>query len=545
MVAQTQSALPRWIQIDEAPAFSPAALTDALSRVRETIHVVREAPDGRVGVAFGGAVDPSGTEGQFIHLGTLPPLYPEWLGNRAFCEAHGLRFPYVGGAMANGIASPAMVVALARQGMLGFLGTAGLSLEQMRSYIDATRRELDGTGSLWGANLIHSPQEPKLEMATVELFFELGVSRVSASAFMNMTPAALRYSATGLHRGPDGTIQRRHHLFAKISRPEVANHFMRPAPAKMLAGLVGAGHLTAEEAALAREVPVAEDIIVESDSGGHTDNRPLTALFPIIAALRDRLEAENHYPRSIRLGAAGGIGTPRAAAAAFALGADFILTGSINQASVEAAQSRAVKEMLAGAQFADVIMAPAGDMFEMGVQVQVLKRGTLFASRARKLFEVYSRFDAIESIPADIRKKLEKEIFGDDMEAIWEQTRAYFQDVDPKEVERAEGDPKHRLALVCRWYLGLSSKWSIQGTADRRLDYQVWMGPAQGAFNDWVKDSFLADPKNRHVGQMALNLLEGAAVVTRAHQLRTYGVAVPAGAFCVAPRPLSVEVGDR
>ena len=35
----------------------------------------------------------------------LPPLYPEWLGGRSFTEAHGLRFPYVAGAMANGIAT--------------------------------------------------------------------------------------------------------------------------------------------------------------------------------------------------------------------------------------------------------------------------------------------------------------------------------------------------------------------------------------------------------------------------------------------------------
>jgi hypothetical protein len=37
---------------------------------------------------------------------------------------------------------------------------------------------------------------------------------------------------------------------------------------------------------------------------------------------------------------------------------------------------------------------------------------------------------------------------------------------------------------------------------------------------------------------ITLNLLEGAAVVTRAHQLRTYGAPVPAAAFDFRPRPL-------
>ena len=36
----------------------------------------------------------------------------------------------------------------------------------------------------------------------------------------------------------------------------------------------------------------------------------------------------------------------------------------------------------------------------------------------------------------------------------------------------------------------------------------------------------------------ALNLLEGAAVITRAQQLRSYGVAVPAEAFIYRARPL-------
>ena len=46
--------------------------------------------------------------------------------------------------------------------------------------------------------------------------------------------------------------------------------------------------------------------------------------------------ARYRYTKAIRVGAAGGIGTPEAAAAAFVLGADFILTGSINQCTVEA-----------------------------------------------------------------------------------------------------------------------------------------------------------------------------------------------------------------
>lgn len=60
-----------------------------------------------------------------------------------------------------------------------------------------------------------------------------------------------------------------------------------------------------------------------------------------------------------------------------------------------------------------------------------------------------------------------------------------------------------------------------------------------GAFNRWTEVTFLAEPANRTVVEVALNLLEGASVVTRAHQLRTYGVPVPARGFSFAPRRLT------
>jgi hypothetical protein len=115
---------------------------------------------------------------------------------------------------------------------------------------------------------------------------------------------------------------------------------------------------------------------------------------------------------------------------------------------------------------------------------------------------------------------------------------SFWQQRDPREVERAERDPKHKMALCFRWYLGLSSRWAIAGEADRKMDYQIWCGPAMGAFNQWVKGSFLEPAENRTVVQVALNLLEGAATLSRAQQLRAFGVPVPNEAFQFSPRTL-------
>ena len=78
----------------------------------------------------------------------------------------------------------------------------------------------------------------------------------------------------------------------------------------------------------------------------------------------------------------------------------------------------------------------------------------------------------------------------------------------PQQVERAERDPKHRMALVFRAYLGLSSRWAIDGLAERSSDYQIWCGPAMGAFNDWVRGTFLEEQSRRTVAQIGLNLLD-------------------------------------
>jgi len=281
---------------------------------------------------------------------------------------------------------------------------------------------------------------------------------------------------------------------------------------------------------------MAQDITAEADSGGHTDNRPALALFPTILSLARRMQTRHGYALKLRAGLAGGIATPAAAAAAFAMGAAYIMTGSVNQACVESGTSDDVRRMLAETRQADVSMAPAADMFEMGVTVQVLKRGTMFPMRAAKLYEIYRAHAGLDDIPAAEREKLEKTLFQAGLETIWQQTRSYFLVRDPRQVERAERDPKHLMALVFRWYLGQAAHWAKDGATARRMDYQVWCGPAMGAFNEWVAGSFLEAPERRTVATVALNILFGAAVLTRSNMLRYQGIQI--SPEDIPPQPL-------
>jgi hypothetical protein len=71
------------------------------------------------------------------------------------------------------------------------------------------------------------------------------------------------------------------------------------------------------------------------------------------------------------------------------------------------------------------------------------------------------------------------------------------------------------------------------------IDFQVWCGPAMGAFNEWVKGSHLEPQENRKTVDVALNLLYGAAVIMRLAALKSQGVYLPRG--CEVVKPLTRE----
>ena len=181
-------------------------------------------------------------------------------------------------------------------------------------------------------------------------------------------------------------------------------------------------------------------------------------------------------------------------------------------------------------------MAPSPDMFELGAKVQVLKRGTLYASRASLLYDLYRKHRSLEQLSATDRERLEGEIFKGPIDQVWRDTEEYFRSRNPVELDRAAQNPKHRMALVFRWYLGKSSRWAIAGDTSRKSDAQIWCGPCIGSFNAWTAGTFLADPAERRIGVVAANLLAGAALVRRARILEAQGVALPDGLLPVRPR---------
>lgn len=520
----------------ESVAFDEKGIKSKLLDLEQPCYVVLEGQ--RIGVSNEGIWgNPNDPEGGYLEtLSMAPPLPIHQLGDADFKKTYGTQCCYYAGAMANGIASEEMVIALGKEGFLGSFGAAGLVPDRIENAIHRIQRALPKGPYVF--NLIHSPSEPALERGSVDLYLKHRVSWVEAAAYLDLTPYIVYYRAAGLGLSSQNQIEIKNKVIAKVSRREVATKFMEPATPRILQQLLNQKLITELQANLASKIPMADDITVEADSAGHTDNRPLVVLLPSILALRDEIQEKYGYGQPVRVGAGGGIGTPNAALAAFAMGAAYVVTGSINQSCVEAGASEHSRRLLAEADMADVTMAPAADMFEMGAKLQVLKRGTLFPMRAQKLYDLYMNYNSIENIPTKEREKLERQIFQKTLNSIWEDTVAFFSERDPSQIERVADNPKRKMALIFRWYLGQSSRWSNAGEPGREMDYQIWCGPSMGAFNAWVRNSYLADVNNRKVVDVAKHIMTGAAFLYRVQNLKTQGMQFPSTYCEYQPQPI-------
>lgn len=454
------------------------------------------------------------------------------LGAADFLTDHRVRYPYVAGAMGKGIASEALVIRLANARILSFFGAGGLTISRIASAIGQVRAAV-APDRPFGVNFLHNALLPSQEEALTDLLLAEDVRTIEASAFIRVTPALVRYRLHGLHRGPDGEPRPVNRLMAKVSRPEVARQFLAPPDPAIVAALRVSGRISQDVAELAMRIPLADDLCAEADSGGHTDRRVAFTLVPHFVRLRDEIAIETGLRQRVRIGAAGGLGTPDAIAAAFMLGADFVLTGSINQCTPEAGISDTAKDMLARADLPDFDIAPAGDMFELGAKVQVLKRGTLFPGRGNRLYELYRAHTGLHEVPPAVMREIEDRYFGRSVEAVWAETAGYYGRIAPDQLAEAEANPRKKMAMVFRWYFIHSTRMAIEGRADQRANYQIHSGPAMGAANRWLAGTDLEDWRRRHVDTLAERLMEGAVEV---FERRLAAVVRPVSATAACPR---------
>lgn len=425
------------------------------------------------------------------------------LGSSFYKETYNLKHAYASGSMYRGVSSSDMVIAMAKAGMMSYFGSGGISLPILEKEI-LTIKSAIGDNHSFGFNLIHNMEDSKKEEDTINLYIKHKVKNIEASAFMQVSKSLVKYRLKGLEFDSSGEIISKNRIQAKVSRPEVAAYFLAPAPEKIVQSLLASGEISLKQAEMAKKVPMATELCVEGDSGGHTDRGVIAILFPSIKKLKEEMQKKYSYKDEISIGIAGGIGTPEAAAIAFLLGADFIVTGSINQCTVESGTSDAVKDILETINVQDTAYAPAGDMFEIGAKVQVVKKGIFFPARANYLFDLYNRYNSYDEIPKSVQLKLEKSYFKKTISEVYKDCKGFY---SISEIDKAECNGKFKMAMLFKWYFGYSNRVALNGDKDDVVNYQIHCGSALGAFNQWVKGTNLERWRNRNVGRIGERIM--------------------------------------
>ncbi|WP_329110184.1 ACP S-malonyltransferase [Micromonospora sp. NBC_01699] len=425
---------------------------------------------------------------------------PDALGSAAFRRDYGVRHAYAAGGMHHGVSSVELVSRLARARLLGYFGAAGLTVADVAAAVGRIRDAVP-TGAPFGVNVTHDPFDPRAEADLVDVLVREDVRFVEAATYVEVTAPLVRHRLTGARLLPDGTVHAPRKLLAKVTRLDAARLFLAPPPRALVQRLVDEGLLTPQEAAAGERIALADDVCAVGDAADYSDQGALSALLPSVRRLRAELGG---VADAVRIGGGGGIGSPESAAAAFVLGADFILTGSINLCTAESGLSAAAKDLLPGVDVHDTAYAPYGALFELGGRARVLKKGVLFHVRAGKLYDLWRTYDSWDAVPTAVRAKVERDYFG-----------ATFEEVAARVVPQGGSapDPKRRMALVFRWYCAQALRWAIEGTPGRVADYQVACGPALGACNQWLRDTPSRAWRDRHADDLADRLMTDAAAI--------------------------------
>jgi len=106
---------------------------------------------------------------------------------------------------------------------------------------------------------------------------------------------------------------------------------------------------------------------------------------------------------------------------------------------------------------------------------------------------------------------IQEKYFRRGFEEVYAETSNHYLTLMPGEIDRAERNPKHKMALVFRWYFIHTMNLALTGNLDQRVDFQVHCGPSLGAFNQWVKGTELEDWRRRHPDQIGAKLMQETA----------------------------------
>lgn len=421
------------------------------------------------------------------------------IGSRSFMERYHISYAYVAGGMENGISSVDLVSDMSKHNLLSFLGTKNLDTEVIHREILDLKRTL-GDRENYGINIIPTTQEEDI----VTLCIQNNIRVLECSSYIDVSEQLIRYKAKGIVFSEDG-YKLENRIMVKLNHPEVLKNFLHPASRQLLEKMCSEQTITRQEAEILEQIPVADDICLISGTPQDSNQIPMYALLPTMRKLKADIIKQYQYIEPVHVGVAGGISTPKAIKTVMLLGADFVLTGSVNQCTVEANTSDLVKDMLEKAQIQDTAIIPMSDFMKFGEKIQILRRGTLFHARAIKLNHLYCSYESLDEMKKETIEYLETRYFKCKITDICNKIR-----LKTEENMEHEYNKKTELSKIFQYYYTKSFKKALEGDSKEKADFFIYCSSAMGAFNEAVKGTKLEKWKNRSVHKIAQWLMEEA-----------------------------------
>ena len=259
----------------------------------------------------------------------------------------GLSTPVLAAPMAGGPTTPALVVAAARAGGLGFLAGGYQSAEWLGEQIDAVRQQT----STFGVNLF-APNPVPVERAAYDRY--LAALRGAAERFGVSVPEAPIEDDDGWRDKVD--------LLLDVSAPIVSFTFGIPDAASLRA-LRKAGSILVQTVTSLEEAVAAADAGVDllavqaSGAGGHSGTLTPDRIPP--PRPLSQLLAEINHTVDLPLVAAGGLVDPAAVATAIQCGAQAAMVGTVLLLAPESGTSAAHRKALTDPHRGDTVVTRA------------------------------------------------------------------------------------------------------------------------------------------------------------------------------------------
>ncbi|MFC1745257.1 1-acyl-sn-glycerol-3-phosphate acyltransferase [Candidatus Riflebacteria bacterium] len=454
-------------------------------------------------------------------ISILPGLNIQNLGSKEFQTVHGVRHSYCTAPLPFGISGKQMLSSLATAGFLPFFGSTGLNLGEIKNSLKQIR---DRVGNkTFGVGISFVPYDKEREWQLILILIKLGIRHLWVSHYPYPTEALTFFRLNGIKQNSIGAIEPQNFIFARVSHLETVKRFVAHPPKNVVERLWQDGRISEQEKNLSCKIGLSEDIIVHGEGSGLGSNGSLNTLFPQIYQSVKIIQED--LTRNIRIGTSGGLSNPQAISAMFSLGADFVVTGSINQISAEANCSAKVKQMLAKAGSSDTAFVVSADPLEKGNNIQVLKYGTQFSVKANKLAKLYLKYGDLLNLPEKEKKVLEEGFFRCSLETAMNRANLIFKDLQFG--ENKKNKKESGLLLLFHLYLYESFLWAKEGTKNREMDYQIWVDQSIGSFNMWRNAVFSKSIEDISVTDIAERLLFCSGVLTRLQFLQAQGFEVP------------------